>query len=61
MIDLANRSRTVAELARKRGATPGELRAQRTSFAYGNVKIENDQATREAATLAAARVHKKNT
>lgn len=47
----------VAELIRNaRRATPAELRAQRVSFAFGNVAIENSQITRETVEREAARI-----
>lgn len=46
-----------AELIRDaRRATPAELRAQRISFAYGNVAIENPRVTREMVEREAARI-----
>lgn len=46
-----------AELIRNaRRATPAELRAQRVSFAFGNVAIENPRITREVVEREAARI-----
>ena len=46
-----------AELIRNvRRATPAELRAQRVSFAYGNVAIENPRISRETVEREAARI-----
>jgi hypothetical protein len=46
-----------AELIRNaRRATPAELRAQRVSFAYGNVAIENPRITRETVEREATRI-----
>lgn len=50
-------SAELAELIRNaRRATPAELRAQRVSFAYGNVAIENPRITREMVVCEAARI-----
>lgn len=46
-----------AELIRNaRRPTPAELRAQRVSFAFGNVAIENPRITRELVEREAARI-----
>lgn len=46
-----------AELIRNaRRATPAELRAQRVSFAFGNVAIANPRITRETVEREAARI-----
>jgi hypothetical protein len=37
----------LVERARKIQMTPGQVAAQRQSFAYGNTHIENDRITRE--------------
>jgi len=46
------------EMARTIRMTPVQAERQRRSFAYGNVKVENDSITREMIDRAAERLSK---
>jgi hypothetical protein len=44
---MTNKLEELVIRTRKITMTPGQLREQRQSFAYGNTKIENERITRE--------------
>lgn len=50
---MSSKLNELLDKARLHVMTPAELEAQRRSFAYGNVKLHNDNVTREMVDKAA--------